>query len=173
MILLDIMLPRISSPAGLSPTAQTSLQTPVLMLTAWMPWDKLDGFDAGVDDYLLKPFELPGCWSPAKPSAGAAAAGPAPAGRRPGDGPRQPPEPAAAARPWRYPPHRLEDPRVPDAPARAGHPLSSWGAVWGDEPPGKATPSACTRHLRSTVDKGFATPLIHTLHSVGFQLERK
>ena len=39
---------------------EAGLQTPVLMLTALDTLqDKLDGFDAGADDYLLKPFELP------------------------------------------------------------------------------------------------------------------
>ncbi|MBF3270093.1 winged helix-turn-helix transcriptional regulator, partial [Pseudomonas aeruginosa] len=46
-------------------------------------------------------------------------------------------------------------------------------SVWGDEPPESNTLNVHMHHLRSTVDKGFATPLIHTLHSVGFQLERK
>ena len=60
VILLDIMLPRINGRQVCRQLREAGLQTPVLMLTALDTLqDKLDGFDAGADDYLLKPFELP------------------------------------------------------------------------------------------------------------------
>ncbi|TXH93541.1 MAG: response regulator transcription factor [Rheinheimera sp.] len=60
VILLDLMLPRLD---GLSLCrqlrSQASRHTPVLMLTARDPLaDKTDGFNAGADDYLTKPFAL-------------------------------------------------------------------------------------------------------------------
>ncbi|MBF3305977.1 response regulator transcription factor [Pseudomonas aeruginosa] len=59
VILLDIMLPRINGRQVCRQLREAGLQTPVLMLTALDTLqDKLDGFDAGADDYLLKPFEL-------------------------------------------------------------------------------------------------------------------
>lgn len=59
VILLDIMLPRINGRQVCRQLREAGPQTPVLMLTALDTLqDKLDGFDAGADDYLLKPFDL-------------------------------------------------------------------------------------------------------------------
>jgi DNA-binding response OmpR family regulator len=60
VIVLDLMLPRMD---GLSfcqkLRADADVETPVLMLTARDTLnDKLDGFKAGADDYLVKPFAL-------------------------------------------------------------------------------------------------------------------
>jgi DNA-binding response OmpR family regulator len=57
---LDLMLPGID---GLTVCrrmrAQLQLQLPVLMLTAKdLVTDKVEGFEAGADDYLVKPFSL-------------------------------------------------------------------------------------------------------------------
>lgn len=58
-VVLDIMLPGID---GFDVTRQLRARadyTPVLMLTArGRPEDVLEGFEAGTDDYLPKPFEL-------------------------------------------------------------------------------------------------------------------
>lgn len=60
-IVLDVMLPGldgISVCKRLRKDAQ--LTTPILMLTARDQLeDKLQGFDVGADDYLVKPFDLP------------------------------------------------------------------------------------------------------------------
>jgi DNA-binding response OmpR family regulator len=60
-IVLDIMLPGLD---GIEVCRRLrkdlQLKTPVLMLTARDQLDdKLIGFDAGADDYLVKPFEMP------------------------------------------------------------------------------------------------------------------
>ncbi|WP_456298157.1 response regulator transcription factor [Alteromonas pelagimontana] len=60
VIVLDLMLPRMD---GLSfwqkLRVDAKVQTPVLMLTARDTLDdKLKGFEAGADDYLVKPFAL-------------------------------------------------------------------------------------------------------------------
>jgi DNA-binding response OmpR family regulator len=60
IIVLDIMLPGMD---GLTfcrkLREQGGKQTPILMLTARDTLsDKLEGFEAGADDYLVKPFEL-------------------------------------------------------------------------------------------------------------------
>ncbi|WP_400638244.1 cationic peptide response regulator transcription factor CprR [Pseudomonas aeruginosa] len=175
VILLDIMLPRINGRQVCRQLREAGLQTPVLMLTALDTLqDKLDGFDAGADDYLLKPFELPELLVRLQ----------ALSRRRSGQA------------------QRLQvDDLVMDLDSRqasrGGTPLAlsptAWKileclmraspalvtreqlgrSVWGDDPPESNTLNVHMHHLRSTVDKGFATPLIHTLHSVGFQLERK
>ena len=60
LVILDVMLPGID---GFSVVAELRRQrrfVPVLMLTArGRSEDVLRGFDAGADDYLPKPFELP------------------------------------------------------------------------------------------------------------------
>ena len=60
-IVLDIMLPGLN---GLEVCRRlrkdAQLTTPILMLTARDQLDdKLQGFDVGADDYLVKPFEMP------------------------------------------------------------------------------------------------------------------
>ena len=59
LILLDLMLPRMSGFEFCRKLRGEGIQTPVLMLTArGRPEDVLEGFAAGADDYLPKPFEL-------------------------------------------------------------------------------------------------------------------
>ncbi len=58
-ILLDINLPRMSGLEVCEALRNQGVDVPVLMLTARDTLeDKLAGFDAGTDDYLVKPFEL-------------------------------------------------------------------------------------------------------------------
>jgi len=58
-IVLDVMLPEIDGFTVAKKLRQAEDFTPILMLTARnRPEDVLDGFEAGADDYLPKPFEL-------------------------------------------------------------------------------------------------------------------
>ena len=58
-ILLDINLPRMNGLEVCEALRAQGVNVPVLMLTARDTLeDKLAGFDAGTDDYLIKPFEL-------------------------------------------------------------------------------------------------------------------
>jgi len=58
-ILLDINLPRMNGLDVCEAIRNQGVDVPVLMLTARDTLeDKLAGFDAGTDDYLVKPFEL-------------------------------------------------------------------------------------------------------------------
>lgn len=60
VVVLDIMLPDCSG-LDFSRRVRNTMRryTPILMLTAKDTLeDKLDGFDAGADDYLVKPFEM-------------------------------------------------------------------------------------------------------------------
>jgi DNA-binding response OmpR family regulator len=59
VILLDVMLPGIDGFTVVSELRKTGLFVPVLIMTArGRPEDVLQGFAAGADDYLPKPFEL-------------------------------------------------------------------------------------------------------------------
>jgi len=58
-IILDVMLPRLDGWEVLARLRQ-SKKTPVLMLTARdQSRDRVRGLDAGADDYVVKPFDLP------------------------------------------------------------------------------------------------------------------
>lgn len=59
VVILDVMLPGKDGFAVLSEMRRAGQFTPTLILTArGHPGDVLEGFEAGADDYLTKPFEL-------------------------------------------------------------------------------------------------------------------
>jgi two-component system OmpR family response regulator len=58
-IVLDLGLPGMDGLSILRRWRKDGLQTPVLCLTARGSWmERVDGFDAGADDYLPKPFRI-------------------------------------------------------------------------------------------------------------------
>ena len=60
LIILDLLLPDGSGTSLLRRLRQRRLEVPVLVLTARSELDtKVENFEAGADDYLTKPFELP------------------------------------------------------------------------------------------------------------------
>ncbi|MBO7673455.1 MAG: response regulator transcription factor [Atopobiaceae bacterium] len=59
-IILDFMLPGMDGIEVVRETRRSGISTPVLMLTARTSTsDKVNGLDAGADDYMTKPFEAP------------------------------------------------------------------------------------------------------------------
>lgn len=59
LILLDVMMPKMNGFDVAKNIRQAKLSIPILMLTAKGTIDdKTDGFDSGVDDYLVKPFDI-------------------------------------------------------------------------------------------------------------------
>ncbi|MFV0395942.1 MAG: response regulator transcription factor [Coprobacillaceae bacterium] len=59
VIILDIMLPKKDGISVLKELRESSITTPVLMLTAKGEIkDKILGLDTGADDYLTKPFDM-------------------------------------------------------------------------------------------------------------------
>lgn len=59
LILLDRMLPGMDGLTILNKLRENGHQTPVIMVTAMNGLnDKIDGLDAGADDYIAKPFEI-------------------------------------------------------------------------------------------------------------------
>ena len=60
LIILDLGLPKIDGLTVLKSWRSGGINTAVLILTARDGWtDRVDGLDAGADDYLTKPFHLP------------------------------------------------------------------------------------------------------------------
>jgi DNA-binding response OmpR family regulator len=60
LIVLDVTLPKLDGISFCQRLRAQSLKLPILMLTARdMLSDKVAGLDAGADDYLVKPFEMP------------------------------------------------------------------------------------------------------------------
>src|SRR5256714_8877819 len=58
-VILDIGLPKMDGISVLESWRRAGRAVPVLMLTARDRWsDKVEGFDAGADDYLAKPFHM-------------------------------------------------------------------------------------------------------------------
>ena len=58
-IVLDLGLPRLDGLSVLRRLREARIVTPVLVLTARDGWrDKVEGIDAGADDYLAKPFQM-------------------------------------------------------------------------------------------------------------------
>ena len=59
LIVLDVMMPKMNGFDVAKNIRQAKLNIPILMLTAKGTIDdKTEGFDSGVDDYLVKPFDI-------------------------------------------------------------------------------------------------------------------
>lgn len=59
LILLDVMMPKIDGFAVCAELRRMNIATPVLMLTAkGQDGDRVNGLDAGADDYRVKPFSM-------------------------------------------------------------------------------------------------------------------
>lgn len=173
VIVLDIMLPGMD---GLTFCRkfkkETAHETPVLMLTARDTLsDKLEGFDAGADDYLVKPFAL----EELSARLGALV--------RRG---RTPPAQLCVGDLWvdtgimevQRAGRRIDVNRAclkilimlmqayPNVVTRK----EIEHALWGDMPPGSDVLRSHIYQLRLAIDKPFAHSLLETVHGVGYRL---
>jgi DNA-binding response OmpR family regulator len=58
-VILDLGLPKLDGMSVLRRWRESGMKAPVLALTARDSWrDKVEGIDAGADDYLAKPFQM-------------------------------------------------------------------------------------------------------------------
>ncbi len=58
-IILDVMMPRMDGVTVLRELRRKGIKTPVLLLTAKAQTEhRIEGLDAGADDYLTKPFDM-------------------------------------------------------------------------------------------------------------------
>src|SRR3989344_7560523 len=59
LVILDLMLPKIDGIRLCKEIRAKGIKTPILMLTARSTVEnKIEGFDVGTDDYLVKPFDF-------------------------------------------------------------------------------------------------------------------
>jgi DNA-binding response OmpR family regulator len=174
VIVLDLMLPGMD---GLKVCARFRAgggATPVLMLTARDTLsDKLDGFDTGADDYLVKPFALPELEARLR----------ALVRRGRGEAART----ELRVHDLSFDTDRLRVERAGRRIELAPIPLRilallmhrSPGVVrrvelerevWGDTPPDSDALRAHIHALRSAIDRGDSVPLVHTVRGIGYQL---
>lgn len=170
VLLLDIMLPRMDGLAVCTALREAGVDTPVLMLTARdTVADKVAGFRAGTDDYLVKPFALEELVVRVQ----------ALARRRSGQVRRLRVADLEIdidqRRVWRDGRELQVSPtgwilletlmrQSPRVVSR--HQLAQ--AVWGDDPPDSNALKVHVHHLRQAIDRGFDRPLIETVPGHGF-----
>ncbi len=174
-VVLDVMLPGID---GLELCRrlrdEAQLLAPVLMLTARDTLaDKLAGFEHGADDYLIKPFDL------AELEARLHALLRRARGGLQGELLRvddltfdtRTLKVMRAGSELVLTPIGLKILKVlmQQSPAVVDRRVIE-RAIWGDLPPDSDALRSHMYNLRKVVDKPFARPLIHTLHSAGFRL---
>ena len=172
-ILLDINLPKMDGLEVCEALRSQGVEVPILMLTARDTLeDKLAGFDAGTDDYLVKPFQIEELVARVR----------ALANRR-----------SSRAKKLRL--LDLELDVQQKTASRAGQPLeltpTGWvilevlmrnapnvvsretleRTIWQDEVPDTDLLKAHLYRLRLQVDKPFGRPLIHTIPNHGFVLK--
>ncbi len=174
LIILDIGLPRIDGLALCQKLRESAdRHVPVLMLTARDTLDdKLAGFAAGADDYLTKPFAL---------AELAARIGSLSLRHRVGKdhllqiGPLQMDRKRRAAhrdgKPLKLTPVAWKilltlAEAYPQPIAR----FELTRRLWGDEPPDSDALRSHIHLLRQVLDKPFPTPMLETVHGVGFRL---
>ena len=174
VIVLDLTLPRIDGLELCRRLRQEAeLSTPILMLTARDSLsDKLRGFDSGADDYLVKPFALAELEARLK-VLGRRSAGPAPTLLQVGELSFDPARRQASrdGRPLNLTPTGI---KLLTTLMRAYPAVVSRSelerVVWPDLPPDSDALRSHIHTLRQALDKPFATPMLQTVHGIGFQL---
>jgi len=174
LIVLDIMLPGMDGFSLCERLRQGERKgVPIIMLTARDALDdRLRGFRTGADDYLTKPFALPEL----------AARIEAVLKRSQGGGKRQ-----LQVADLVYDLDTLEVSRAgtPIHPGPIGLKLLAVlmqrspavvrrevleEALWGDAPPDSDSLRSHIHNLRQQIDKSFDSPLLHTVHGIGYRL---
>lgn len=175
VIILDVMLPGMNGIELCRRLRSTeNVATPILMLTARdLLSDKVTGFDAGADDYLVKPFSLVELAMRLKALTR-----------------RHVPANVATSvtvSDLRFDLHTLEAERAGQAiklnpttrrllsiliqnQHRVVTRAELEHAIWGYEAPEADVLRAHMHTLRTAIDKGFTPRLLHTIHGTGYRL---
>lgn len=176
VIVLDIMLPGLDGMTLCRRLrAEARVGTPVLMLTARDQLDdKLEGFKAGADDYLVKPFSVKELEVRLE----------ALVKRSHNNGPNRllqvadlqyDPDTMAATRGGRTLELNPIQRKLLESLLLNTHRVVSReeleALIWGDALPDSDVLRTHIYHLRNVVDKPFAEKLIHTVHGAGYRLQ--
>jgi len=177
LIVLDIMLPGVDGYQVCKRLREDARsEVPILMLTARDALeDRLTGLRAGADDYLIKPFALSELVARIE----------AILRRSPGGKKRQLKvadlvydldtlDITRAGRPLKLNPTTMKLLAIlmQKSPAVVRREALE-EALWGDDCPDSDSLRSHIHQLRQVIDKPFATPLLHTLHGVGYRLVGK
>ncbi len=175
LIILDLMLPGMDGVTLCKKLRQDArILTPVIMLTARDGVDdKLSGFRAGADDYLVKPFSLPELHARVEAVLRRSQAHM---------------ENLLEVADLRYDMNTLEVTRggktIKLSPIglkllevlmkRSPHVVKREALqdlLWGEDQPGSDSLRSHIHLLRQAIDKPFGSPLLHTVHGIGFCLK--
>ena len=177
LIVLDIMLPGVDGYQVCKRLREDARsEVPILMLTARDALeDRLTGLRAGADDYLVKPFALSELVARIEAIL-----------RRSSGGKKRQLKVAdlvydldtlditRAGQPLKLNPltMKLLAILMQKSPAVVRREALE-EALWGDDSPDSDSLRSHIHQLRQVIDKPFATPLLHTLHGVGYRLADK
>ncbi len=176
VIILDLMLPGMDGLEVCSRFRKDGFSTPILMLTARDTLDnKLEGFNSGADDYLVKPFDFPELQVRLH----------ALARRRQGGLNHQ----LMVVDDLQYDPNTLRVTRdgqridLPPIPIKILALLMHRSpsvvsrdvierTIWGDSVPDSDSLRAHLHVLRAAIDRDFDVPLVHTVRGMGYQIAK-
>jgi DNA-binding response OmpR family regulator len=174
-IVLDLLLPGLD---GLSLCRQLRAagrtRVPVLMLTAKdLLSDKIEGFEAGADDYLVKPFSLAELDARLKALVRRARVTETPRVLTVGDL-RFDLDTLEAERGGERVKLNPTTRRILIVLLQNSHRVVSRAELerelWGDQPPQGDFLRAHIHALRTAIDKNFSLKLLHTIHGAGYRL---
>lgn len=175
LIIMDIMLPGMNGYDLCRRLRQEAkMFTPVIMLTAKDSVDdKLTGFQAGADDYLVKPFSLPELHARVEAVLRRAQASWS-RSLRVADlvFDLDSLEVSRQGQPVRLNPIGLKLlEKLMKASPHVVRRESLQEVLWGDELPESDSLRSHIHLLRQAIDKPFSKPLLHTVHSIGYCLK--
>lgn len=173
-VVLDLTLPGMDGLELCRQLRETGDNTPVLMLTARDTLeDKLKGFDSGADDYLVKPFSLRELAARLKTMIKRARREQSGEALRVADLVFDPEtlhlERAGQKITLPPIPLRILDMLIRQSP-RVVSRREIERRIWANERPDSDALRAHIHVLRAAIDKPFSTPLLRTVHGMGYQL---
>ena len=179
-IILDVLMPHVDGLQACRSLRMVGNQAPILLLTARDGVrDRVDGLDAGADDFVGKPFALEELLARLRALLRRGAQGPVES--RPGTARyadvvlnRETRQAFRAGRPLEL--TRTEFDLLAVFLSRPEQVLSRdrlFDAVWGYEPKGSNTLDVYIGYLRRKLEAGGGPRLLHTQRGVGFVLRRR